>query len=230
MPRTAAPLTAATGRRGAARISARRRAPRLVAAGLTAVAALTLGACAEEQRLKTVDTPRFDPAPQDAHDPAARGSQKGATGGEATGAHPACDTSHLDLTATPLSRPTGHLLLTAKNTSDTSCELYGYPRLTFGDARSPVAGPQGGGSRATVTLGPGASGYAAVRPLAADGTDGSGPAVTSLKLRLAGPDGSAEAGGSARVPLTGGAPRGAHIGGDARTTPWETDRDAATDG
>ncbi|MFL4490964.1 DUF4232 domain-containing protein [Streptomyces sp. VTCC 41912] len=68
MPRTDAATTARTTR------SARRRTLRIAAAGLTAVAALTLTACgSQDNPLKTSDAKPFDPAPQDAKDPAANG-------------------------------------------------------------------------------------------------------------------------------------------------------------
>ncbi|UJB42865.1 DUF4232 domain-containing protein [Streptomyces sp. A1-5] len=64
----------------AARLSrmARRRTLRIAAAGLTAVAALTLTACGgQDNPLKTSDAKPFNPAPQDSKDPAADGGQSG---------------------------------------------------------------------------------------------------------------------------------------------------------
>ncbi|MFF2806037.1 DUF4232 domain-containing protein [Streptomyces sp. NPDC058000] len=79
MPRTDATSAARTPR------SVRRRTLRIAAAGLTAVAALTLTACGgQDNPLKTSDAKPFNPAPQDAKDPAANGTQNGQ--GNTTGA------------------------------------------------------------------------------------------------------------------------------------------------
>ncbi|MFE4018617.1 DUF4232 domain-containing protein [Streptomyces sp. NPDC059101] len=73
MPRTDA--TAARTSR-----SARRRTLRIAAAGLTAVAALTLTACGgQDNPLRTSDAKPFNPAPQDANDPAANSTQGNTT-------------------------------------------------------------------------------------------------------------------------------------------------------
>ncbi|MFB7634068.1 DUF4232 domain-containing protein [Streptomyces sp. NPDC056149] len=57
--------------------AARRRTLRIAAAGLTAVAALTLTACGQDNPLKTSEAKPFDPAPQDSKDPAANGARGG---------------------------------------------------------------------------------------------------------------------------------------------------------
>ncbi|MFE7316731.1 DUF4232 domain-containing protein [Streptomyces sp. NPDC057555] len=65
MPRTDATTAARRPR------AAHRRALRIAAAGLTAVAALTLTACGQDNPLKTSGAKPFDPAPQDSQDSAA---------------------------------------------------------------------------------------------------------------------------------------------------------------
>ncbi|MGD3105393.1 DUF4232 domain-containing protein [Streptomyces sp. YGL11-2] len=56
--------------------TARRRTLRIAAAGLTAVAALTLSACGgQDDPLKTAAAKPFNPAPQDSKDPAANGAK-----------------------------------------------------------------------------------------------------------------------------------------------------------
>ncbi|KUL35998.1 hypothetical protein ADL22_25875 [Streptomyces sp. NRRL F-4489] len=75
MPRTDA-ATARTSSR-----AVRRRTLRIAAAGLTAVAALTLTACGgQSDPLKTSDAKPFNPAPQDANDPAANALRDGKGG------------------------------------------------------------------------------------------------------------------------------------------------------
>ncbi|GGU59093.1 hypothetical protein GCM10010211_24970 [Streptomyces albospinus] len=64
--------------------TARRRTVRIAAAGLTAVAALALTACGgQDDPLKTSAAKPFNPAPQDAKDPAANGT-KGTQGTQGT--------------------------------------------------------------------------------------------------------------------------------------------------
>ncbi|WP_052230005.1 DUF4232 domain-containing protein [Streptomyces sp. CT34] len=55
--------------------AAGRRTLRVAAAGLTAVAALTLTACGQDNPLKTSAAKPFNPAPQDSKDPAANGAK-----------------------------------------------------------------------------------------------------------------------------------------------------------
>ncbi|MYT32857.1 MULTISPECIES: DUF4232 domain-containing protein [unclassified Streptomyces] len=69
------PRTDATAARPAR--TARRRTLRLAAAGLTALAALTLTACGQDNPLKTSDAKPFNPAPQDSEDPAANNAHAG---------------------------------------------------------------------------------------------------------------------------------------------------------
>ncbi|MER6047619.1 DUF4232 domain-containing protein [Streptomyces sp. NPDC001793] len=65
--------------------AARHRTLRLAAAGLTAVAALTLTACGQNNPLKTSDAKPFNPAPQDSEDPAANGAHGGPGSNAPTG-------------------------------------------------------------------------------------------------------------------------------------------------
>ncbi|MFG2224623.1 DUF4232 domain-containing protein [Streptomyces sp. NPDC048644] len=265
MPRTARTPDAAA-RRGNGRSAARRRTLRIAAAGLTAVAALTLTACGGSgDALKTHDAKHFDPAPQDAKDPAAgnggtapsgAGDSDGkgggskpsgqpspepggnATGPDAedtaansgngsadTGPHQPCDASRLHLTAAPLTRPVNHLLLEAKNTSGSTCDLYAYPFLRFDDDQAPVASFDDSKPQAVVSLAPGESGYAGVLTSSADGGGAHGHTRTSLSVLLAGRDGQGSSGGAAQVGLPGGS---AYIDDSAWVTYWQSDLADAT--
>ncbi|MGW1835634.1 DUF4232 domain-containing protein [Streptomyces sp. NPDC002067] len=244
----------------------RRTGLRLAAAGLVAVAGLTLTACGQsENRLKTSDGQPFDAAPQDHLDSAAPGKNggvraDGGTGGAAgkestagksgaddarpdsdrtgnapgTGGptaptgdpaeHTACDPSDVSIAVSPLNRPVNHLLLEAKNTSGTSCDLYSYPFLQFDQAQAPLAPLEDSKPQAVVTLAPGESGYAGIMTSSGDGNGTNGHTRTSLNVSLADRDGQGGS-GSAPVALPGGS---AYLDDSAWVTYWQADLSTAT--
>ncbi|GAA3188483.1 MULTISPECIES: DUF4232 domain-containing protein [Streptomyces] len=260
-----APRTRRTG--GAAGASSRRIGMRLAAAGLVAVAGLSLTACGQsDDALKTSDGRPFDAAPQDHLDTGAPGKNGGvhADGGQASGsgagkenkttasgsggsgggrtdsghtgnapgtdgttpppgdaggAPKACDPADLTLTASALPRPVNHLLLEAKNTSGTTCDLYSYPFLRFDEAQSPLAPLAESKPQSVLSLAPGASGYASIMTSSGDGSGTNGHQRTSLSLSLADRD---EQGGGASVPvaLPGGS---AYLDDSAWVTYWQPD-------
>ncbi len=67
-------------------------------------------------------------------------SGKNGSGTTAT-RNPACNGANSKTTATEVSRPLNHLLLTVTNTGAKNCDLTGYPIARFGEAQSvpPVA-------------------------------------------------------------------------------------------
>ncbi|MEU0435469.1 DUF4232 domain-containing protein [Streptomyces sp. NPDC006290] len=109
------------------------------------------------------------------------GSKTGSTGG--TGSrNVACDGSTTKTTATAVSRPLNHLLLTVTNTGTRNCDLTGYPIARFGEAQSVPPVAEETHPQAVVTLAPGESGYAGVLLSAADGSGGNGYTAKTLEV------------------------------------------------
>ncbi|MFK8912381.1 DUF4232 domain-containing protein [Streptomyces sp. YS-3] len=88
-----------------------------------------------------------------------------------------CTGSNIKLTATPVSRPINHVLLTATNIGKTTCDAYDAPAVKFSNAQSPIPVDKDTIPQAVVSLAPGHSAYAMVRTQGEpDGTD---PYMTS---------------------------------------------------
>ncbi|MFI6687503.1 DUF4232 domain-containing protein [Streptomyces sp. NPDC050485] len=158
------------------------------AATTTLVAALALTACGGgSDAAKASDNPSAAaPATGDGQSPAA-GDSKGSGSGSSTGADkhgtPAkstgktgkkpssggaatdvpCTGAKVKLTATPVTRPINHILLTVTNTGKTACNAYDAPAVGFSNAQSPIPVDKETIPQAVVTLSPGASAYAMVR-------------------------------------------------------------------
>ncbi|MGI5137946.1 MULTISPECIES: DUF4232 domain-containing protein [unclassified Streptomyces] len=128
-----------------------------------------------------------------------------------------CSGGHTRTTATPVSRPTDHLLLTVTNTGATNCTLTGYPKARFGGADSSAPPARETRPRSAVTLSPGASAYAGVLLSAADGTGGHGRTVKTLTVAL--PDGH-----TVHPALPG---EGVHVDDKVTVTYWLSNREAA---
>ncbi|MFJ8308851.1 MULTISPECIES: DUF4232 domain-containing protein [unclassified Streptomyces] len=167
------------------------------AATTTLVAALALTACSSgSDSAKASDNPSTSssaPAPAaDAGQSATAGSSTGS--GSGTGKHgaapakstgkttkkpssgggatqTACTGANVKLTATPVTRPINHILLTVTNTGKTACNAYDAPAVGFSNAQSPIAVDKETIPQAVVTLAPGGSAYAMVRTQGED--DGS---------------------------------------------------------
>jgi hypothetical protein len=110
-------------------------------------------------------------------------NSSGSTG--AKGAEPTrtrCSTASTRMTATEVSRPLNHVLLTVTNTGSKSCDLIGYPAVRFGEAQSVPPAIEESKPQAVVTLAPGASGYASVLLSAADGSGSNGYTAKTLEV------------------------------------------------
>ncbi|MCT9006427.1 DUF4232 domain-containing protein [Streptomyces rhizosphaerihabitans] len=113
------------------------------------------------------------------------GSKTGSTGqtGSKTGTrNVACDGSTTKTTATAVSRPLNHLLLTVTNTGTKNCDLTGYPIARFAEAQSVPPVAEETHPQAVVTLAPGESGYAGVLLSAADGSGANGYTAKTLEI------------------------------------------------
>jgi hypothetical protein len=109
------------------------------------------------------------------------GSKTGSTGQTGT-RNVACDGSTTKTTATVVSRPLNHLLLTVTNTGTRNCDLTGYPIARFTDAQAVPPVAEETHPQAVVTLVPGESGYAGVLLSAADGSGGNGYTAKTLEI------------------------------------------------
>ncbi len=112
----------------------------------------------------------------------------GSTGGSADSASDSsaatvpCAKTSTRTTATEVSRPLNHLLLTVTNTGSKNCTLIDYPAVRFGEAQSVPAAFEDSKPQAVVTLAPGESGYASVLLSAADGSGSNGYTAKSLEV------------------------------------------------
>ncbi|QFZ74962.1 DUF4232 domain-containing protein [Streptomyces fagopyri] len=115
------------------------------------------------------------------------GDGKSAGGGTGTGSsrNAACDGADTRTTATEVSRPLNHLLLTVTNTGSKNCDLTGYPIARFGEAQSVPPVAEETHPQAVVTLAPGESGYAGVLLSAGDGSGGNGYTAKTLVIGFA---------------------------------------------
>ncbi|WSQ10637.1 DUF4232 domain-containing protein [Streptomyces sp. NBC_01231] len=93
-----------------------------------------------------------------------------------------CTGTSTRTTATPVSRPLNHLLLTVTNTGSKNCDLVGYPAVRFGEAQSVPPVFEDSKPQAVVTLAPGESGYASVLLAAADGSGSNGYTAKTLEV------------------------------------------------
>ncbi|MGW3290353.1 DUF4232 domain-containing protein [Streptomyces sp. NPDC001002] len=93
-----------------------------------------------------------------------------------------CSPSATRTTATAVSRPLNHLLLTVTNTGSKNCDLVYYPAVQFQDAQSVPPVIEDSQPQAVVTLAPGESGYASVLLSAADGSGSNGYTAKSLAV------------------------------------------------
>jgi hypothetical protein len=94
----------------------------------------------------------------------------------------ACDGSTTKTTATVVSRPLNHLLLTVTNTGTRNCDLTGYPIARFAEAQAVPPVAEETHPQAVVTLAPGESGYAGVLLSAADGSGANGYTAKTLEI------------------------------------------------
>ncbi|MFF8025541.1 DUF4232 domain-containing protein [Streptomyces sp. NPDC007896] len=141
---------------------------------------------------------------------------KNGTGTTAT-RNPACNGANSKTTATEVSRPLNHLLLTVTNTGAKNCDLTGYPIARFGEAQSVPPVAESTHPQAVVTLAPGESGYAGVLLSAADGSGGNGYTAKTLVVGFA-------KGGSATPALPA---KGVYVDDKLTVTYWQQSLDDA---
>ncbi|MEV0982450.1 DUF4232 domain-containing protein [Streptomyces sp. NPDC049915] len=113
-----------------------------------------------------------------------KGTGTSAGGGSAPDAAPPgkCSAATVRITATEMTRPINHLLLTATNTGKKTCLLPSYPPARFGEAQSVPPVAEDTKPQSLTGLAPGESGYAAVRLSAGDGSAAHGHTVHSLTV------------------------------------------------
>ncbi|MER5967110.1 DUF4232 domain-containing protein [Streptomyces sp. NPDC002057] len=148
--------------------------------------------------------------------PTGTGTSTGA-GGTGGSRHPACGAGNTRTTATPVSRPLNHLLLTVTNSGSALCDLVGFPIVRFGEAQSVPPVDESTKPQAVVTLAPGESGYAGVMLASADGSGGHGSTATSLTV-LFGDDTASKP----RLPA-----KGVYVDSSLRVTYWQHGLDDA---
>lgn len=154
-------------------MSSRTPRTRLLAATTVAFAALALTACQNGEGIRDEGASSASAL----SDPSLRDTQRSGTPAPCSGAH-------VRTTATELSRPAGHLLLTVTNTSAVNCTLTGYPKAHFDEARSTPRPAQETKPQASITLSPGESAYAGVVLSSADGTGENGHTAKTLSIDL----------------------------------------------
>ncbi|MGW2730892.1 DUF4232 domain-containing protein [Streptomyces sp. NPDC001494] len=145
---------------------------------------------------------------------------KGAPGSNGAGTASArCSVSATRTTATVVSRPLNHLLLTVTNTGSKNCDLLYYPAVRFGEAQSVPAAYEDSKPQAVVTLAPGESGYAGVRLSAGDGSGSHGYTAKSLEVYF---DTGANTAARPSLPA-----KGVYVDDSIRVSYWQSTMDDA---
>ncbi|HEY5835608.1 DUF4232 domain-containing protein [Streptomyces sp.] len=124
-----------------------------------------------------------------------------------------CSGTNTKTTATEVSRPLNHLLLTVANTGSKYCDLTGYPKARFGGAQAVPAVFEETHPQAVVTLAPGESGYAGVLLAAADGSGENGYMAKTLVVTF-------DSGGTAAPALP---TKGVYVDETLAVTYWQSD-------
>ncbi|MFE0521310.1 DUF4232 domain-containing protein [Streptomyces sp. NPDC058954] len=148
----------------------------------------------------------------------AKGSAGGSGAGDPGPTRTRCSTSTTRTTATVVSRPLNHLLLTVTNTGSKNCNLIGYPAPRFGEAQAVPPVFEASKPQAVVTLAPGESGYASVLLSSADGSGSNGYTAKSLEVYFN--DGTT----AARPSLPA---KGVHVDDSIRVSYWQYTMDDA---
>jgi hypothetical protein len=123
------------------------------------------------------------------------------------------------MTATVVSRPLNHLLLTVTNTGSKNCDLTGYPAVRFGEAQSVPPAFEDSKPQAVVTLAPGESGYAGVRLSAADGSGADGYTAKSMTFYI---NTDSQKAFAPSLPS-----KGVHVDSSVSVTYWQSSMDDA---
>ncbi|MCJ1677932.1 DUF4232 domain-containing protein [Streptomyces sp. APSN-46.1] len=133
------------------------------------------------------------------------GAGKAPAGSTGTTKVPACTYKDVKITAAKADEtPTAHITLTAANTSGSSCRLYEYPLIAFGDIQTAKDVPAVAKSKpqTPVVLKAGESAYANVR-IALGGAHEDNKVVTSFNVNLFAADGPAEGSDVVTAPAGG---------------------------
>ncbi|MFB6554911.1 DUF4232 domain-containing protein [Streptomyces sp. NPDC056405] len=128
-----------------------------------------------------------------------------------------CSASDVKITATKVSRPINHLLLTATNTGSKTCMLPPYPAARFGEAQSVPPVAEATKPQSLTGVEPGKSGYAGVVLSSGDGSGEHGYETKTLTIPF-------EDGSIATVALPSG---GVYVDTALTVTYWQTSMDAA---
>ncbi|GGX65128.1 DUF4232 domain-containing protein [Streptomyces anandii] len=128
-----------------------------------------------------------------------------------------CGAASVRITATVVSRPLNHLLLTATNTGSRTCRLPAYPMARFGEAQAVPPVAEQTKPQAPTELAPGKSGYAGVLLSAGDGSAEGGHTVHTLTVPF-------DDGSIARVALPA---KGVHVDNSLTVTYWQPSLDTA---
>ncbi|MFF9604496.1 DUF4232 domain-containing protein [Streptomyces sp. NPDC014684] len=140
---------------------------------------------------------------------------KGSSGSTGSGSTPArCSVTSTRTTATQVSRPLNHLLLTVTNTGSKNCDLLYYPAVRFGEAQSVPPVFEDSKPQAVVTLAPGESGYAGVLLSAGDGSGSHGYTAKSLAVYF---DTGATAAAHPSLPA-----KGVYVDDSVQVTYWQS--------
>ncbi|MGV9903240.1 DUF4232 domain-containing protein [Streptomyces sp. NPDC003388] len=140
---------------------------------------------------------------------------KGSSGSTGSGSTPArCSVTSTRTTATQVSRPLNHLLLTVTNTGSKNCDLLYYPAVRFGEAQSVPPVFEDSKPQAVVTLAPGESGYAGVLLSAGDGSGSHGYTAKSLEVYF---DTGATAAAHPSLPA-----KGVYVDDSVQVTYWQS--------
>ncbi len=126
-----------------------------------------------------------------------------------------CTPASTRTTATVVSRPLNHLLLTVTNTGSKNCDLVGYPAVRFTGAQSVPPVVEESKPQAVVTLAPGESGYAGVLLSMADGSGRDGYTAKTLGVYF-----NVESPSAAHPALPA---KGVYIDNSLSVTYWQSD-------
>ncbi|MBQ1100606.1 DUF4232 domain-containing protein [Streptomyces sp. b94] len=151
-------------------------------------------------------------------DSGSSGSGASDAGGQDDGNMPGkCSASDVKITATKVSRPLNHLLLTATNTGSKTCMLPPYPAARFGEAQSVPPVAEATKPQSLTGVEPGKSGYAGVVLSSGDGSGENGYETDTLTIPF-------EDGSIATVSLPSG---GVYVDTALTVTYWQTSMDGA---
>ncbi|MFE0804734.1 DUF4232 domain-containing protein [Streptomyces sp. NPDC058812] len=140
------------------------------------------------------------------------------SGGQDDGDMPGkCSASDVKITATKVSRPLNHLLLTATNSGSKTCMLPPYPAARFGEAQSVPPVAEATKPQSLTGVEPGKSGYAGVVLSSGDGSGENGYETNTLTIPF-------EDGSIATVALPSG---GVYVDTALTVTYWQTSMDGA---